>query len=121
MSNLTSSVNIKLLFPEFKSMPDAIVEFAIAEASSFVDSTWIETDQILALSYLTAHFLMVRRSRAESGSGQQIKSRTIGRISTTYQTPEQPNDKDAEDFTTTPYGTRFMNLCTLNNPAVAII
>jgi Protein of unknown function (DUF4054) len=120
MSTLTAA-NIKIKFPEFAGTDDAQIEFAIEEAARNVDDTWLEKDKMLGWMYMTAHYLMVSISRAASGTGQQIQSERIGEISVTYATSQQPTIASPSDLTTTPYGTRFLELANLNFPPVLVI
>jgi hypothetical protein len=114
--------NLKAKFPEFADESDASVEFAIEEAQLNVDDTWIDTlNSTLGLYYLSAHYLMVSRSRAESASGQMVRSENFGPMSVTYATPNQPTAASSSDLTTTPYGTRFLELVHLNFPPVAVV
>jgi len=109
-----------LKFPEFADQEDQTIEFAIEEATRNVDDTWLPKDQTLAIMYYAAHILEIVISRAESGTGQLIRSETIGRMSITYATPDQ-NPKSFDDLTSTVYGTRFRDLVIKNFPAVAVI
>lgn len=113
--------SMKMKFPEFEDQPDARIELCIEEAQRNVDDTWLPGDQKLGLMYLAAHYLMVSISRAASGTGQQIASERIGEISITYAQTKQPSPDMSSDLTTTPYGTRFLELAHLNFPPVAII
>jgi hypothetical protein len=118
---LPTATSIKLRFPEFDYVPDAVVEFSIEEASRLIDSTWAQGDQLLACSYLAAHIMMISIQRAESGTGQLVTSETIGRLVTTYATQEMPKTGEESDFAQTPYGVRFVMMARRNFPAVAII
>lgn len=110
---------VKLKFPEFAAVPDATVEFAIEEATLGVDDTWLPSYGTVALMYLAGHHLMVSISRAESGTGQMIKSESMGGMSITYDiTTTQP---DPGDYTTTPYGSRYLDLLKGNVPAVLLL
>ncbi len=115
-----TALSIKLKFPEFGSIADGTVEFAIEEAGLSISSGWVsEADQTMAHMYLTAHHLMVTVSRAQSGTGQRIKSESMDGMSITYDTDATP--PDLGDYTTTPYGSRYLDLASLNFPAVAVI
>lgn len=116
-----SVISMKLKFPEFADETDAAIGFALEEASRNVDDSWLPKDQDLGLMYLAAHYLMVSISRRESGSGQQVASERMGEMSITYKTADQPKAAESSDLTTTPYGTRFLELAHLNFPPVAII
>lgn len=118
---IPSAINIKMKFPEFKSLDNATIEFAIEEAQRSVDDSWLAGDQTIALMYLTAHYLMVSIQRAASATGEVIESEKIGPMSITYKTPEQPTDVSESDYTTTQYGVRFVELLNRSHPAVAII
>jgi hypothetical protein len=115
-------MSIKLKFPEFAGLADGTVEFAIEEALMYVTDTsgWVtDKDQTMASMYLTAHHLMVTLSRAQSGTGQRIKSETMGGMSITYDT--DATIPEAGDYTTTPYGVRFLEIVQQNFPAIGII
>jgi hypothetical protein len=117
-----TATSIKLKFPEFSGLADGTVEFAIEEALMYVTdaSGWVtETDQTMASMYLTAHHLMVTLSRAQSGTGQRIKSETMGGMSITYDT--DATTPESGDYTTTPYGKRFLELVQQNFPAIGIV
>ncbi len=112
--------SMKLKFPEFRDQEDGTIEFAIEEALRSVDETWLEKDQPLAIMYLAAHYLEVTLSRAEGG-GQMVRSESFLDMSITYATPDPPSMKAFDDFTTTLYGTRYLDLARKNFPAVAIV
>jgi hypothetical protein len=116
-----TSFSIKAKFPEFSGVPDPVVEFAIEEASLAVDSTWLPSNQLMAISYLAAHFLMISLSAAESANGQMVSREDIGEISISYRSPEAPQENFDTDLYSTPYGVRFADLLSKNFPAVAII
>ena len=116
-----SSINLKMKFPEFQDQDDATIEFAIEEAALSVDDTWLPSDQPVALMYLAAHYLMVSVQRQESAMGEVVSSERFGEMSITYKTPNQPMMASSEDFTTTSYGTRFMDLAKKNFPACLVI
>ncbi len=110
---------IKLKFPEFAAIPDGTIEFAIEEAALGVDDTWLPSNGTLAMMYLAGHLLMVTISRAESGTGQMIKSESLLGMTVAYDT--DATKPDAGDYTTTPYGSRFLELLANNIPAVLLL
>ena len=121
---IPTAANIRAKFSELSNaddISDADIETSIEEALNHVDETWLPRFYTQALQYLTAHYVMVQISRQESASGQQVASETIGRIAISYATTIQPSAASPSDYTTTPYGTRFLELCELNFPAVAVI
>jgi Protein of unknown function (DUF4054) len=124
---IPTATNIKLKFPEFASLADGTIEFAIEEAQLSIDGTvnaitggWTsDADQTMAHMYLTAHHLMVTISRAQSGTGQRIKSESVDGMAITYVTDGEVPDPG--DYNTTPYGSRYLDLVSLNFPAIAVI
>lgn len=116
-----TTVSMKLKFPEFESETDASVGFALEEAARNVDSTWLPGDRDLGLMYLAAHYLTVSISRRESGTDQLVASERMGEMSITYAVPKLPDSASSSDLTTTPYGTRFLELAHLNHPPVMIV
>lgn len=127
-----SATNIKFKFPEFITVDDSSVEFAVEEAvvacgsmtNSAGDSgTWIdEANQTLAIMYYAAHLLMISIQRAQSAAGQVVSSERVGELSVTYAVPQMPQASDsAIDFTMTPYGVKFLGLVRSNFPAVLTV
>lgn len=110
---------LKLRFKEFASQDDPTIEFAIEEASLHVDDSWPVDRASLAILYLSAHYLMVSISRAQSGTGQRIKSQAMDGMSFTY--ADEEKKPDPADFTTTPYGSRYLDLVNQSFPGVLLI
>jgi hypothetical protein len=118
-----TSTSIKLKFPEFGSLADGTIEFAIEEAALNISDTagWVsDKDQTMAHMYLTAHHLMVTIARSQSGTGQRIKSESMDGMTLTY-ADDGANPPDPGDYTTTPYGSRYLDLVSLNFPAIGIV
>ncbi len=112
--------SMKLKFSEFASVANGTIEFAIEEAGLSIDNSWIDdAHQTIAFMYLAAHSLMVTISRAQSGTGQRIKSDSMDDMSITYDTDAVK--PDPSDYTTTTYGTRFLELVRVNHPGVLLI
>ena len=119
---IPTAASIKMKFPEFSSQLDGTIEFAIEEAAIGIGdgSGWVSDGGLtLATMYLTAHHLMVTISRAQSGTGQRIKSESMDGMSITYDNDATP--PDAGDYTTTPYGSRYLDLAQKNFPAIGIV
>ncbi len=117
-----TATSIKLKFLEFSGLADGTIEFAIEEALLSVTDNggWVtDNDQTMAAMYLTAHYLMVTMSRAESGTGQKLKSESMGGMSISYDTDATVPEHG--DYETTPYGKRYLELVRLNIPAIGII
>lgn len=108
MTATVDPTSIKLRFPEFAAETDASVAFAIEEATRGFNSDKWGTTMNLALSNLVAHFLSVAIERRDGG-GQVLASERIGEISMTYQTVTKQS-ADPSDYSTTPYGSRYLNL-----------
>jgi nicotinamide mononucleotide (NMN) deamidase PncC len=106
---IPTALSIKLRFPEFASIDDGVIEFAIEEARLKVTDAWDSTGSI-ALAYLTAHYVAATiAASASGGSGDEgdIASENIGRLSITYAKPAQTAVHD--DTSTSSYGLRFEN------------
>ena len=124
-----SAINMKFKFPEFNTVEDASIEFAIEEAvvacgdPNSDHGEWIdEANQTLAIAYYAAHLLMVSIQRAQSAAGQVVSSERVGELSVAYAVPQmsQPTES-AIDLTMTPYGVRFIGLVRSNFPAVLTV
>ncbi len=118
---IPTSTSMKLKFPEFQDVHDMTIEFAIEEALRNVDETWIEKDQTLAMMYYAAHLIVSGIARAESGTGQKIKSESIGRMSISYETLPT-NKKDlSNDLSSTDYGIRYLDLAGKSFPSIMVV
>jgi len=119
-----TATSLKLKFPEFASVANGSVEFAIEEAQLQVDnsdSSWnSDAEASLAILYLSAHHLMVTISRSESGTGLLVRSESFAGISVSYDT-EQQSKPDPGDYTSTPYGSRYLELVSRNQPPVMLL
>lgn len=124
---MTIHVNaFRMKFPEFADQSDGQIGLAIQEAALGVDvNLWLDQENTdLGQLYLTAHHIMIGKMRAESANGNVIKSESMPGQSVTYAVPEMPKAGalgSAEDFTSTPYGVRYLQLLRKNVRAVAII
>jgi hypothetical protein len=119
--NVPTATSLKLKFPEFAGVPDATVEFAIEEAQMQVDGSWIDdANATLGLLYVSAHHLMVTISRQESGTGLLVRSESFAGMSVSYDT-EQQSKPDPGDYTSTPYGSRYLELVGRNKPPILLL
>lgn len=114
-----TAVSFKTFFPEYAGESDAFVEFRIAEAMRKVDDSWLPADVDLATLYLAAHYVTVSVQQRESGTGQVVTSERFGPMSISYGSAQQPGSYS--DLSSTTYGERFLELVTLNFPAVAVV
>jgi uncharacterized protein DUF4054 len=120
--NPINASTIKLRFPMFRRLDDAIIEYVIEEAIPDVDPVEFADRYVMALNNLVAHRLMIWVQRIESGTGQVIQSMNVGgEISFSYAAQEMPSKEEFLDYHTTPFGVRFLDLCDLCIPAVLII
>lgn len=108
--------SIKMRFPEFADVDDAVVEFAIEEARLEVGSNWTSGYNV-AIVYLTAHY--VASSVASSMSGGTgdagpIASESIGRLSISYANQSGNTTATHGDVTTSSYGRRYDELLQRN-------
>lgn len=111
--------SIKIKFPEFESVSNGTVEMAIEEASLSVSDSWLQKYATLGIMYLTAHYLMVTISRADSGTGAILKSESMDGMSKSYDTTSTKPDHG--DYTTTPYGSKYLELQGKNFPGVMVV
>ena len=98
-----SAINFKMRFPAFADASDAVIEFAIEEACRHVDDSWMSGDQVLGISYMAAH-LIVMAEQAADNDGRETISEHIGPLSETYATGGVP--KEVLEKTT--YGQQFL-------------
>jgi hypothetical protein len=115
MTELTpTATSIKLRFPEFASVDDLVIEFAIEEALVEIGEDWT-TGYNVAINYLTAHFIASAVAASASGGsgGEDIASESIGRLSITY-AKDTASSASADDKTSTSYGRRYVELLARN-------
>lgn len=117
---IPTATSMKLKFPEFIEVDDVTIEFAIEEASYGVGDNWTAGSSI-AIMYLAAHLIaagqaaIIAMEAMEEGSGS-ISKESIGRISIAYKVPSTAANADAtaDDFASSSYGRRFLELRDLN-------
>lgn len=119
-----SAINFKFKFPEFVSVPDPSIEFALEEAGINCGETsgdnWLDEDTHTLACYLyAAHLLQSAIQRARSGTGQILQSESIGELSKSYAV--QSGGVAGGDFNTTMYGVRYKRLLTANFPTVTLV
>lgn len=56
--DLPTAQSIKDLWPQFANVPDATINAWIAQATRYVDTSWLESDYTYAIQLLTAYFLV---------------------------------------------------------------
>ena len=112
--------SMRTRFPEFSSVSESTIGFAIEEAAKSVDETWLEQDQITAISLLAAH--LISEAAATSGTdGRIVQSESIGPISVSYAQPlirGAASGLSLSSLNSTTYGKRFASMLRKNFPPV---
>ena len=115
---IPTALSMKLKFPEFADVSDMTIEFAIEEAAmSFTDDNWT-TGGDIAIMYSAAHLIASGQAAAnsfEGGSGGEIESESIGRLSISYKSnPAANSSATPDDYSSSSYGRRYIELRGLN-------
>jgi len=120
---IPSATNMKFKFPQFVSIDDATIEFAIEEAVvACQGGDWIDdANQTLAIMYYTAHLMQVSIMRAQTGTGQVVESESTPELKVTYKTPDMPAFHQPIDMTMTEFGVRYLGLVRSNFPSVLTV
>lgn len=141
MLDAPAAAALKARYPEFASVPDAVVTAVLSDAPLWVDETWAEGDRTPAMLAFAAHTLSLegepRRSAniAAGGTGDvlqmgAIKRDKVGDVEVEYHAPSTGSGSssssgggsgDADRFGATPYGLRFLALRRRNFPAVLVV
>ncbi len=124
MPVVPSATNMKFKFPEFNTLDDATVEFAVEEANVAAGGygAWIDdSNQTLAIMYYAAHLLMVSIQRAQSGGAGIVTSQKTPELAVSFAVPPQPSYDKPYDLSTTFYGVRFLGLVSKNFPAILTV
>lgn len=112
-----SATEVKTRFPEFVDVSDARVDAFVAEAARRVDSSWIEDDASVAMTYLAAHMMAAEGLLRGAGlaaigdvSGP-ITSESLGDASVSYGSWGGGDVSAFEaELRSTPYGRLYDNL-----------
>lgn len=110
---------LKARYPEFDSVSDTLVDFAISDAGRFVDETWFEDDYQRAIMALAAHFLA--QDGALGGStvvSGNVTSEKLGDASVSYGAAVGAANNE---YGTTSYGRAFLRIQRANVPSVVIL
>jgi hypothetical protein len=117
-----NAANVQMRFPSLRSTPPAMIEFAIEEADLRCDEDILGSFYLPAFLYLTAHIITRALQAIETGSGQVLRSVSVGgEISYSYANPTEPSLNSPSDLADTVYGARYLEYLQLAQPAVAII
>lgn len=100
-------------FPQFDNGSDEQVEAILAEAGTWVDATWNQTDADNAVMYLSAHMLSVEQANPDGGAAGAVQSESFGPISVSYAV-NQASGSDLSALKSTLYGQRYLALLNRN-------
>ena len=111
--------DLKARYPEFDSVSDALVDFAISDAGRFVDTGWFEGDYQRAIMALAAHFLVQDGALGgRTDVSGNITSDKLGDASISYGAAVGAG---SSEYGTTSYGRAFLRLQRVNVPSVVIL
>lgn len=124
-----TSATLKARYPEFKDVPEALIDLFLAEAVSDVGDTWLEKDRARAQLLLTAHKLTIEGEpeRSLTGVGSagtgQIKRDKVGDAETEFSGSGAGVVASAQTLglSDTAYGMEFMRIQRKNFPAVGVV
>jgi hypothetical protein len=134
-------------FPEFSEIPDATVQIAISDATCFADGTWIDSEYCknckVAIALLAAHFLASQLIMAstlpnvaplpDGGfviAGGEVTSLRFETMSVGFSPSKASGGGGGGgtasggeycDFCMTPYGSRYLDMLKVNQPAIAVV
>jgi len=121
-----TATSMKLKFPEFANIEDATIEFAIEEAALAVGNNWAYGSSV-GIMYLAAHLIAAGKAAAAvlaGGSGGEIASESIGRMSISYKTTNVSltnSGATPDDYTSSSYGRRYLELYDMNFGAPVVV
>lgn len=122
-----TATDLKVRFPEFAPVSDALVSLILGEAMDMVGPTWMERDRKPATLYLAAHMLAMEgepaRSAGATGGGATgpVKRRKVGDVETEFAGFGGPVDGSKSNYGLTAYGQRYLDLLRRNFPAVVAV
>lgn len=111
---------LKDRFPEFAAVADGVVQFALDEALTRVDTSWIESNYQIAILLYAAHVLALGGHDAvETEEDAGLSQITIGPLTLRYAKSSSSSSNDP--IASTSYGRRFLELLRRNSPGIAVI
>lgn len=119
-----TTAEFKARFPAFAAVDDAVIGTAISEASSRVDTNWIDTDYQPAIFYLAAHNLTLDGlgTGAEAQVAAQgmmgFQSISSGQLSLTRGSGASAS---AGSYSSTSYGARFAQIMRRNTGSILVV
>lgn len=119
-----TAAELKIRFPGFAAVDDAVVQAALDEAAFYVDETWISESQFKTGRMLyAAHVLTLDKQ----GAGLESRLAGLSGFSSVTLGPMQISGggkSGSEAFgslSSTSYGVRFLALLRMNSPGVAVV
>lgn len=114
-----TAAEFKARLPAFASVDDAVVTVALTEASSRVDTTWLETDYQPAILYLAAHNLTLdghgTGTEAQLGAQGLLGFQSISSGQLSVSRGSGAGQTNAGDYRSTSYGSRFHQIMKRNS------
>lgn len=116
----------KARYPEFSSVPDALVTLVLADAIADVGETWVERDRARAQMLLCAHMLTLEgwpaRATGEGGGGASsgpVKREKVGDVEVEYAGVSGSTGLGAYggSFASSIYGQQYWELLKRNFPS----
>lgn len=106
---MVTPADIKLRFPEFAAIDDALIQLFIDDATATVNAKCPNSD--LMISYLTAHLLAgsILTSAGDNVPIKSIASEAVGDVSRSYSGTTSTSSND-NFYTGTAYGVRYLDL-----------
>ena len=118
--SVPTATDLKARFPIFATVADATVTACIADASRFVDTSWLEADYQPAIMFLAAHYLVTEGATgANPAAAGPITGERLGDASVNYAAPSA--SAQVSDYANTVYGKRFLALLRVNQPGVLVV
>lgn len=122
-------------FPMFSPVDQGLVQMALLEAGTHVDTCWSPQDYQMAILYLTAHLLLSdgEPSRSSPTSGAvsasascgTVTSKTVGDVTTVYKNTTETADTsvspDAAAYERTSYGRSYLQLRRRNRTSPRVV
>jgi hypothetical protein len=116
-----TATTFKARHPRFASVSDDTVTLYLADAFTYVNDCWNETDATNAVMYLAAHKMIMEGALAPTkvalGVGNQISRVKAGEVETEFATGAKPDGISGKLWATyggTFYGQQYLDLAARN-------
>ena len=114
--------NLKLRYPDFSSVDDAVIQYWITDSARGVDESWFETDYQPARLALAAHYMS--RNGVGSGSNAQIPAGVTafrtGSMSVSF-TDSAAAQQAAGGYSSTKYGQEYLEMLARNKGGPRVV